>query len=751
LRVLGGRGRPLLSARDLSSRLGAGRGNAQSLRELLVRLAEGGALERVGGAYRLRRKDGLVEGEYHAPGEGNDASGTVIDDHGELWQVPETGEAGDGDRVLIQPVGRKRSGRGEVVELMGGGRASWVGVLERGRGGYEITPYRDDALWCVRVAARDLGGAQPGEVVQAIPVRHHSKRRGRVSKDAEPWGRIVECFGRPGDAEADFQTVVWRRRLPREFGEEVLAEAKAARADIATAEWRDRLDLRDRCFLTIDPATARDHDDAIAIEPAAKGAHTLWVAIADVSHYVAPGSAIDREAWRRGNSVYFPDRAIPMLPERLSGDLCSLRPEVDRRVLAVEMEVSREGRIQHARFHRAVIQSRARLAYEQAAAVMEPDEHPDSAKVRAGMAQDVVAQLERLATVARGLMKQRFAAGALELDLPEPVIVLDEQGRPVDVKRSERNLAHRAIEEAMLAANRAVARALGGAGRAAVFRVHEPPSPAKRAELRALYESFGLIESQQSDELSTSQMAQALRRVAGRPEEALVNLATLRAMQRARYCAEDLGHFALAFDAYLHFTSPIRRYADLVVHRALHRMLLERQANGADGAGSDVRTEAASEHEAMERAAARTSARERIAVAAERDMLDLKKCAFMRSQLGRTLGGVVTGVARHGLYVTLDDYFVEGLVPIARLPGFFDLNEQLHALVARGSGARFALGDRLQIRVTLVDQLRGWINFSLETTELDEDSGRSKGAARGRRPKPSPRRSGAPTRRRGRR
>jgi ribonuclease R len=746
MRALGGRQRPLISARELARRLGAGRGSARPLRDLLGRLVESGVIERVGGEYRLRRNDGLVEGVYRSADPDAAEVGAVIDDHGELWRVPHRGEAGEGDRVLLQPVGAKRDVRGEIVEVLGGGRATWVGVLERGRGGYEITPYRDDALWCVRVAARDLGGAQPGEVVEAQPVAHHGKRKGRAPRDAEPWARVVERLGRPGEPEADFRAVVWRRRLPVAFPAEVVAEADAASPEIAASEWGDRLDLRDRCFVTIDPASARDHDDAIAIESLPDGAHRLWVAIADVSHYVAPGSALDREAWRRGNSVYFPDRAIPMLPERLSGDLCSLRPDVERRVLAVELAVAKDGSVGRPGFHRAVIRSRARLAYEQAAAVMEPERAgEDAAEVRETLGSEVALQLEWLAQLARRLTERRLAGGAVELELPEPVIVLDDDGRPIDVKRGARTLAHRAIEEAMLATNRAVARALDAGGRAAVFRVHEAPSPSKCAELRALYESFGLIGAGDAEALSSADMGHALRRASGRPEEPLVNVATLRSMKRARYSPDDLGHFALAFDAYLHFTSPIRRYADLVVHRAVHRMIDEKGARARPAA------DALAEREGVERAAARASARERIAVAAEREMLDLKKCVLMRTHLGRSFSGVVTGVARQGLYVTLDEFFVEGLVPIGALPGYFDLNEQLHALVARRSGARFALGDRLTVRVSQVNQLKGWINFALEGAESEGESGGPGGPVRGRRPGPRARRSTAPTPRRGRR
>ena len=702
------------------------------MQRLLRTLENKAVIERVGGRYRLRRTDGRVEAVLQ-----RDADGGFFVRKGErALRLGDAGDAQPGDRILVQVFGPERNATAEFIERAERTRETWVGTVERSRLGYSLIPYRGRGEDSFRLAAKHLLGAEVGERVEAEPIA------ARSSSD-RPALRVIRRLGRPGEAESDFCAVVWHRRLPVAFSSATLAEAESLPDEIDPSDLRGRLDLRDRCFITIDPESARDHDDAVFVDVAGSGHPRLWVAIADVSHFVAPGSALDRTAWARGNSVYFPGRAIPMLPERISSDLCSLRPGVDRLVLAVEMEVDGEGAVRNARFHSAVIRSRQRLSYAQAEGALGGSEASRAASPEArppGLDEEVDEQLRALGEVTARMAKRRFAALSIDFDLPQPEVLLDDQGRARDVRKAERGPAHRAIEEAMLAANRAVAEALLKSPLAAVYRIHEQPEVKNLAELDQLYQAFGLRGRNRGGLLDRAAIARALGEAAGRPEERLINYSTLRAMKQARYAVTCSGHFALGFDAYLHFTSPIRRYADLMVHRALRDMLAGRPAS-SEGA------------ERAERAALRTSARERAAVEAEREMTDLARCEVMRERIGDQFQATVSGVAEHGLYITLDAPFVEGMVPVSRLSGYFDYDRERHRLVSRGSRQQYRVGDRVKVEVASVNSERGWIDLELISEGSGEktrasptrsgagDRGRRRVAGRGRRGRgPRPRR-----------
>lgn len=724
-------GRPV-PQRALARQLGLQAGGGRLLSRMLDDLAARGLILDAGqGRFKRPRRDGLVEGRVSAlHGEpGRDEGASVIDGGGRTWRLPRGGEARVGDLVLIQPIGEVEAGRAELVRAIGGAGDLVVGILERGHGQAEVTPYRDDAQWSIAIPEKHLAGARAGEVVAVEPIAS-TRGRGPGGGGARPVGRVVERIGRPGEPEADFRAVVWHRRLPVSFPEAVLSEIEGLPDALSSRALEGRRDLRDRDFITIDPLTARDHDDAVCVEPGPDGGDWLVVAIADVAHYVRPGTALDREAERRGNSVYFPDRAIPMLPERLSGDLCSLRPDVDRLAMGVRMLVDRDGRVQRPEFFEAVIRSRAKLTYEAAAALLEGRRPLESHA--AGVAR-VAAQVEALGRVARRLQRRRMQAGALDFELPEPVVKLDDRGRVLDIVRSERTEAHRAIEEAMLAANRAVAQLLVHEGRPVIHRVHESPDEEALDELKALFGRFGLLDSAKS-RLGVRELQQVLEAAKGHRAERLIHMRALRAMKQARYEAASLGHFALAFEAYLHFTSPIRRYADLVVHRALKARLA-----GRPGA----------QLQALTHLAARLSALERRAVAAERDMLDLKKAALMAGRLGEKFEGVVTGAAEQGVYVTLDHPFVEGLVPGRELPPGATWDAAAQTWRTGRGESRLGIGERLQVQVVAVDPLKGWVNFRLldEHGEARPVADLRKGRPRGR----PARAKDAPTRGRGRR
>jgi len=546
-------------------------------------------------------------------------------------------------------------------------------------------------------------------------------------------GRVVQRFGRPGSPEADFRAVVWHRRLPVEFPPKVLSELEGVPDELPQKAFEERRDLRDRPFMTIDPATARDHDDAVFVEAGPDGGDWLWVAIAEVAHYVRPGTALDREAERRGNSVYFPDRSIPMLPDRLSGDLCSLRPDTDRLAMVVRLWVDGEGQVHRPEFFEAVIRSRAKLAYEEAAAILEAGSRHEAVLERSP---ETLSQVRALGGVARRLQRRRKQQGALDFELPEPVVKLDERGRVLDIVRSERSDAHRAIEEAMLAANRAVAQMLVGDARPTIHRVHEAPDEESLDELRQLFGQFGLLETA-SPRMGVRELQQGLEAARGHRAERLVHTRVLRAMKQARYGAVSNGHFALAFEAYLHFTSPIRRYADLVVHRAIKARLRRHPPDRAD---------------VLAHLAVRLSALERRAVAAERDMLDLKKAALMAGRLGERFEGVVTGAAEQGVYVTLDRPFVEGLIHARGLPpsAFYDAERQGWQ-TGRGD-SDLGIGERVEVQLIGVDPLKGWVNFRLIQGEASDDDGSEKKPLKKERPRGRPvRGKAAPNRGRGRR
>jgi ribonuclease R len=646
----------------------------------------GGA--RAGGRARARRSgDDPLTGVFDTDGR----SGIVIDTAGRRFRVEDAHDARPGDRVSIHPWGAPRAPRADLLHVVEGERDHWVGILHlRGRLAF-ATPYRDDGEWQLRVARSDVSGALDGEVVELVPARERARGRARRRRreTATPWARVTRRLGRPGDPEADVAAVVWRHRLPVAFPEEVELEARERAAEPVGAEIARRVDLRHVPFVTIDPPTARDHDDAIAVQEHPAGGWLLRVAIADVSYYAPPGSLVDREALRRGNSVYFPDRALPMLPAALSSDACSLIPDRDRLALVAELDFDARARLRGRSVFPAAIRSRAKLSYEQAAAaIADPALHPLA---------DMLGELDALTS---RLAQRRREFGALTLDLPAAALRVDASGRAVAVARETHGAAHRAVEEAMLATNQAVAALLIEAGVPAVFRNHEPPLPEDVALLTRVLARFDLHDAGRP--LDARALSAALARTRDDPTlTRVLHPIALRALRQARYGGECRGHFALASQAYLHFTSPIRRYPDLVVHRVLRSVL----------AGDPVRFDA----ERAARIAARCSFRERLAERAERELVDLGKCAFLVQHVGAEVSGCVTGVARHGVYVGLDPWPIEGLVHVSRLPEFVSLDDDGLSLVAERSGRRYAVGDRVSVRVAAVDPIRARIDLEIRS------------------------------------
>jgi ribonuclease R len=498
----------------------------------------------------------------------------------------------------------------------------------------------------------------------------------------------------------------------------VVEEAEAFPDEVPEDELLGRRDFRDRRIVTIDGETARDFDDAVEVERTAHG-FRLGVHIADVSRYVVEATALDEEALSRGTSVYFPGRVLPMLPEHLSNGLCSLNPRVDRLVLSAILETDKKGRVTKSEFVKGVIRSAHRMTYTEVARLLETRPGAEDQKRYGALLEDFRA----MADLALLLRQRRETRGSIDFDLPDADVVLDDAGLVVGIVPESRNVAHRLIEEFMLAANEAVAKKLLFSRQPAVYRVHDAPDPDRLVDLREILQSFGYELKGDLEEVPPSAFQRILKEVEGKPEERLLTDLLLRAQRKAIYSVECRGHYALAAPYYCHFTSPIRRYPDLVVHRQLTRLLDE----GRPVAAKDFD----SVSDSLVSVANLCSQRERRAEQAERESLLWKKIVFMKDKVGRDFDAFVTGVTSFGLFVMLKDFFVEGLVPVSALgEDFFVYEEKQHRLRGRSSGKIFRLGDELQVKLGAIDEVRRRLDF-----RLPGSAGRAPAPAPGRRPR----------------
>lgn len=580
-----------------------------------------------------------------------------------------------GQRVLarLRPIGRGRY-EGRTVKRLAEAPGRLLGVYRQGPRGGRIVPTdrRLKAEWTV--PKDEEGGAQDGEIVLAAPIPHH----GYGLKPA----RVIERLGAMGDARSVSLICIRTHDIPEEFAEPVLAEAARARG----VGPRRRTDLRGLALVTIDGEDARDFDDAVYAEPDGDD-FRLVVAIADVAHYVRPASTLDRAAWARGNSVYFPDRVVPMLPETLSNGWCSLRPNEDRGCLFVEMRIDRQGRKLAHRFGRGLMRSAARLTYAEVQAAAERRD-------------DRGLPLAALYGAYRALLAQRTQRGTLDLDLPERMVVLDEAGRVAAVSPRPRLDSHRLIEEFMVLANIAAAEELERLHAPCVYRVHAPPSAEKLEALRAFLHGMD-ISLPPGDQLHPRDLDRVLRKVAGTGEAALVNEVMLRSQSQAAYSPDNIGHFGLALPRYAHFTSPIRRYADLLVHRSLIRGL-------GLGEGGLAEDEAA----ALAETAAHITATERRAALAERDAIDRYLAAFMADKVGARFTARVSGITRFGIFVTVVDSGASGIVPVSSLPDDFWMHdERAQTLSGRHTRLTVRLADELDVRLTEASPVTGGLVF----------------------------------------
>ena len=660
-------------------------------------------MERAGEIARIRKN------RYVLPAEADLVTGTISVHQSGFAFLPRekageqdlfiaaenTGTAMHGDKVVARITRDERDGRGKgrdraegrVIRILERAHDSIVGTVEQSKNFFYVVP--DDP----RIVHNVYVQVPPTPPLPKTP-RRGDKVVVRLerweSRHVNPEGQIIEILGASTDPGVDMLSIIRKYHLPLEFPKPVEEEAHRIPEVVAEEMFEGREDLRSKFIVTIDPDDARDFDDAIDVERIPGGGWRLGVHIADVAAYVKPGSALDREAYKRGNSVYLPDRVIPMLPERLSNGVCSLNPNVNRLTHSVFLEFDRNGRTKTSRFGRTVIRSAKRLTYREAYAIL-----------KAPPGDQLGERLHVAWELASLLRKNRFRDGSLDLDFPEVKVRLDKEGRPISLERIENDESHQLVEEFMLAANEAVARELKNRLIPTVYRVHEDPDPQRLAEYRELILSYGY---KVGDVTHRKELQRLLASLAGKPEEQALKIGLLKSLKRARYAPQPLGHYGLAKNNYTHFTSPIRRYADLVVHRALAERDQTRRARTDMGSIATI-----AEH---------ISDTERVAAEAEMDGVKMKKLEFFQRQLDardpQIFRAAVLEVKNFGLLVELPDVLLTGLVHVSSLTDdFYTYDAAQRRLVGRQSRRRFSVGDQLRVFVARVDVFKRQVDFAI--------------------------------------
>jgi ribonuclease R len=686
-------------AKTLGRKSGVRMGLNQALREL----------ERAGQIARIRKN------RYVLPAEADLVAGKLsIHQAGYGFLTPEkpgepdifiaaenTGTSMHGDRVVARisqdaPYGRIRGRReGRVIRILERAHDTIVGTLQHSRNFYYVVPDDPRLVHDVYVNPKEAAATVGDKVVVRLEAWE--------SRHVNPEGEIIEVLGSASAPGVDMLSIIRKYHLPTEFPRDVLEQADRISEKIDPRQLEGREDLRKEFIATIDPDDARDFDDAIHVEKIESGGWRLGVHIADVAAYIEPESPLDREARRRGNSVYLPDRVIPMLPERLSNGVCSLNPGVDRLTHSVFIDFDKNGAAKGGWFARSVIRSAHRLNYKQAYAILKSPPR-DRLSERLHVAWELASLLRQ----------KRFAHGSLDLDFPEAKVWLDEAGKPVRLERVENDESHQLIEEFMLAANEAVARELKNRAVPAIYRIHENPDPEKLAEYREFVLSFGY---KVGDLTHRAEVQRLLASIGGKPEEQALKIGLLKSLKRARYFPQPLGHYGLAKTNYLHFTSPIRRYADLFVHRALGRAGTPRRSSKVFGAAQD--------HPDMSQVASiaeHVSTTERIAADAEIESVRMKKLEFFQRQLDernpQIFRAAIVDVRNYGLSVELPDVLITGLVHISSLSDdFYLFDPSRRQLIGRRARKRFSIGDEVRVFVVRVDAFKRQVDFAIASDE----------------------------------
>ncbi len=695
-------GKPML-VRELMRQLRLTADDRRDLKKVLNDLVLSGEIIKTrGNRYGLPEKMDLETGIFQAHPQGY---GFVIPEKKGKTDVYISArsklDAMNGDKVVVRvtpPVGKKKTEgkrEGMVVRILERAQTRVVGTYELPdpkTGGFGfVTPFDTRLTQDLIISREHVGDAKPGDIVSAEIIAY--PMRGRP-----PEGRIVKVIGKPGSPGIDSELIIEQYELPTQFSTAALQEADEIPQQVTPTMRKSRKDLRDLATVTIDGEKARDFDDAISIERI-KGGYRLWVHIADVAQYVKEKTLLDEEAYLRGTSVYLPDRVIPMLPMQLSNGICSLNPNVDRLTLTCEMDIAASGDILRYDIYESIINSNERMTYTAVREIL-VDRDPAQRKRYSAL----LAEFELMEELMNVLRTKRSKRGSIDFDLPEPEIVLDLQGRMTEIIRAERNMAHQIIEEFMLAANETVARHIENKKAPFIYRIHEEPDEEKLTDLVEFLATLG-ISLPTVKKVKPLHLQKALAKAKGSPEETLINTVLLRTMKQARYSHENVGHFGLAAETYTHFTSPIRRYPDLIVHRVL-------KADMRGKLKDEVYVEKLAA--ALPESAIHCSQRERKAMEAERDVITMLKLRFMEDKVGEVFDGIITGVVQFGFFVQLRDLFVEGLVHVSTLTDdYYHYVEKLHCLRGERRKCAYRIGDAVRVRVDRVDTARKRIDFSL--------------------------------------
>ena len=653
------------------------------------------AMERQGQIMRNRKDDFCISEKLNLiPGriQGHpDGFGFLIPDQGgddiflssrEMMQVLHN------DRVMVQTIGQDRKGRpeGKVIEILERKNETLVGRVVQGQGVTIVAAEDKRINQDFLIPYHFDMDAKPGQIV-VIEITAQPSFKSR------PMGKVIQILGNYADSGMEIEIALRKHQLPYNFSQETIEIAESFSKKVTEKDFKGRIDVRDLSLITIDGETARDFDDAVYAESIDKN-WRLVVAIADVSFYVQPDKVLDKEAFERGNSVYFPRRVIPMLPEALSNGLCSLNPHVDRLCMICDMMIDQQGKVISYKFYPSVMESKARMTYTDVSTLLNETSPELTEKYKA-----IIPHIKNLESVYKILTKQRHARGAIEFASSETIMIFNDQGKIDRIEPVIRNEAHRIIEECMLAANVCAANFLIEHEHPALYRIHEGPTEERLENLQIFLAEFGFMLGG-GDKPSIKDYATVIEKIKGRPDEHLLQTVLLRSMQQAVYSPDNIGHFGLAYEAYAHFTSPIRRYPDLLIHRAIKATLEKKKMPAANW-------HVLGQHCSMT---------ERRADDATRDVSSWLKCYYMQDKIGEIYEGTVAGVTSFGLFVSIDGIYIEGLLHVTELGNdYFTYDKARHAMVGERSHAIYRLGDRLKVKLVRVDLELSKIDFSLES------------------------------------